>query len=166
MTLRTRLWPLDLLAAVAVVLGVAWLGVDRRGTTESIVGLGRAIDGDSLVVDGVEIRLYGIDAPEYAQTCEAQGRTWPCGQAAGRRLAALIAGREVSCKVEDKDRYGRFVCRCEAGGADVAAELVGEGLAVAEGAYYLDEARARAQGRGIWAGRFVHPAEWRRAHPR
>jgi len=43
-----------------------------------------AIDGDSLrAEDGVEYRLFGIDAPELHQSCnEVNGKPWPCGRAA------------------------------------------------------------------------------------
>lgn len=30
----------------------------------------QAVDGDSLVVNGVKIRLVGIDSPEYDQWCK------------------------------------------------------------------------------------------------
>ena len=52
-------------------------------SAESISGPAVVIDGDTIEVHGSQIRLYGIDAPEAAQTCEnASGRTIP---AAGPR---------------------------------------------------------------------------------
>ena len=39
-------------------------------------GIGKAIDGDSLTVDGKEVRLHGIDAPEFNQTCKKGGQDW------------------------------------------------------------------------------------------
>ena len=33
----------------------------------------RVIDGDTLRVDGVDMRLWGIDAPERRQTCRNEG---------------------------------------------------------------------------------------------
>jgi endonuclease YncB( thermonuclease family) len=39
----------------------------------------RVVDGDTLRVDGVTYRLWGIDAPESGQPC-ADG--WPAGQTA------------------------------------------------------------------------------------
>lgn len=33
-------------------------------------GLARAKDGDSLMVGDTEVRLFGIDAPEFDQTCK------------------------------------------------------------------------------------------------
>ena len=37
-----------------------------------LMGLGRAKDGDSLMVGESEVRLFGIDAPEFDQTCSRQ----------------------------------------------------------------------------------------------
>jgi endonuclease YncB( thermonuclease family) len=162
--------PLDLLGAIMLVVGVAWLALWWRGgpagPDEEVSGLARVVDGDSLAVDGTEVRLYGIDAPELHQTCERAGRPWPCGEAAKRRMAELAAGRLVRCRVRDVDRYRRLVAECSAGGEDLARRLVKDGLAVAETAGFAEEAEARAARRGLWAGSFVRPAEWRRANHR
>ena len=41
-----------------------------------------AIDGDSLrAEDGIEYRLFGIDAPELHQSCnDVNGKPWQCGR--------------------------------------------------------------------------------------
>ena len=44
----------------------------------------RVVDGDTLRIDGVTYRLWGIDAPESAQPC-ADGR--PAGKAATNTCA-------------------------------------------------------------------------------
>jgi endonuclease YncB( thermonuclease family) len=39
------------------------------------------IDGDTLKSSTTEVRLYGIDAPELAETCtDANGKEWACGR--------------------------------------------------------------------------------------
>src|SRR4051794_9155643 len=73
--------------------GVLWL------TAEVVTGQAHAIDGDSLRVDGRELRLIGIDAPEYRQTCRRAGQDEPCGLQARDRLAALLRGGGVSCSI-------------------------------------------------------------------
>jgi endonuclease YncB( thermonuclease family) len=129
-----------------------------------------AIDGDSLRSSGEDIRLIGIDAPELFQTCRnSSGREWACGQAAYAHLSSLVAGNEVRCSSSSKDRYGRALARCSVGTvADLGEEMVREGLAVdfMNGGYGRAEAEARAAGRGMWAGSFEPPQEWRRLNPR
>ena len=45
------------------------------------------IDGDTIVINKVHIRLAGIDAPELAQRCLRNGVDWDCGAAARQTLA-------------------------------------------------------------------------------
>ena len=121
-------------------------------------------DGDSLTLGATRIRLRGIDAPEYMQTCTRDGSDYACGRMARQALVALIGGRPVTCEGWQKDRYGRLLGDCEAGGIDLNRALVDGGWAVAYGDFESEEAAARAARRGIWAGSFVQPQEWRRGH--
>lgn len=68
----------------------------------------RAVDGDTLELDGTAYRLWGVDAAETRQKC-ADG--WPAGAMASRALFNLMAGRAVTCEPHTKDRYGRVVAR-------------------------------------------------------
>lgn len=134
---------------------------------QEIAGRASVIDGDTLEIHGVRIRLFGIDAPEGGQTCRsAAGKNWRCGTVAARKLDELTRGKTVRCAQRDIDRYGRVVAVCIAGGRDVSAELVEQGLAVAYRRYSHDyiaaEERAREKGAGIWAGPFEIPQEWRK----
>lgn len=125
------------------------------------------IDGDSLGMSGVQVRMFGIDAPESAQTCRAGGSRWRCGAQASRALSRRIAGRAVACVPKDRDRHGRIVAVCRAGREDLGAWMVANGWALAYRQHskaYVDEERAARKGRrGLWRGRFVAPWEWRRA---
>lgn len=136
-----------------------------NGQVEVLSGRARTVDGDTLEVNGARVRLHGIDAPESAQTCIADGGRWRCGQRAALALAERISGRSVSCKERARDGYGRIVAVCRAGGKDLNAWLVSEGWALAYRRYSLDyvdeEASARAARRGVWRGRFVEPWDWR-----
>lgn len=133
---------------------------------EPLIGLASVIDGDSLRVDGAELRLAGLDAPELHQTCMMGDRPYPCGQDARRELVRLTAGTPLTCEVDGHDRYGRRLARCRMGVQDVGALLVQRGLAVAYGRYTAEEAQARQHKAGIWAGTFQRPADWRKEHPR
>lgn len=157
---HVRLFPLVALA----LAGLAAAGWFARRERADILGEARVIDGDSLVVAGVEIRLYGIDAPEYRQYCFRRGRPWRCGIDATRTLRALIASRPVACRSREEDRYGRTVATCAVDGRDLGAAMVAGGHAVAYGAYQEEERAARNAGRGIWSSRFDPPAAWRAKH--
>lgn len=136
---------------------------------QDVSGPARASDGDTLNLTGISIRLHGIDAPELAQSCTRDGAAWACGREAADRLAGLVAGKSVRCEQRDIDDYGRIVATCRAGGIDLAAAMVDAGLAIAlprfTAAYVANETRAREQRRGIWAGEFERPSEYRAAHP-
>lgn len=137
---------------------------------QDVSGRGRAADGDSLDLSGIAVRLHGIDAPELAQSCVREGITWPCGKEAAGKLSSLISGRDIQCEQKDIDGYRRIVATCRVGGVEVGAAMVEAGLAVALPHFSEDyvgaEARARTARRGLWAGTFVLPADYRAAHPR
>ncbi len=95
-----------------------------------ILGPAQAIDGDTLAIGGLTLRLYGVDAPEAEQTCKtAAGADWACGAAARARLSELVATGNLRCEAIERDRYGRVVGRCAAAGRDIGGALVSEGLA-------------------------------------
>ncbi len=116
---------------------------------------------------GERVRLKGIDAPERNQLCEnATGNLYPCGQAATRVLRQHIGDGKVVCAIDPRrDRYGRALGVCSVHGEDLNAWLVSQGHALAYRRYSLryveQEEAARAAGRGVWAGAFVAPWDWR-----
>jgi len=129
-----------------------------------------AIDGDSLRTSREDVRLLGIDAPELYQTCrDARGRQWACGREAHVKLKALVSRGDVRCTATGRDRFKRALAVCSAGAvADLGEVMVRDGFAVdfMNGRYAGAEAEARRARRGIWAGQFEQPQEWRRRNPR
>jgi endonuclease YncB( thermonuclease family) len=127
------------------------------------------IDGDSLRIAGQEIRIAGIDAPEYRQTCfDKAGQEWPCGKEARTALERLVKEGGLSCSKAAEDRYGRGLARCESKSGDIGTRLAREGWALDARdkrfpAPVNAMAEAKAAQRGIWRGRHQHPAEWRKA---
>ncbi len=134
-----------------------------------ITGVASVIDGDTIEIHGTRIRLNGVDAPESRQMClDASGQEYRCGQKAAFALADLLdQHRPTSCIEVDRDRYGRSVAVCTAGDIDVAEWMVRNGHALdwpqySGGAYSGAQEAAQAERRGMWAGMFARPWEWRR----
>ena len=129
-------------------------------------GPARIIDGDTIDLSGQRVRLHGIDAPESKQTCQRDGVIWLCGAEATKALRELIGSSDVSCTERDQDRYGRIVAVCHGNGLNLNAAMVLSGMALAYRKYSDDytgqEATAKAARRGLWAGQFVPPWEWRK----
>lgn len=137
----------------------------------TITGQARITDGDTLRINEQRIRLHGIDAPESDQRCtDSAGAWWYCGSQATRELSRKIKGRNVSCRGDEHDRYGRLIAVCNVDGESLNAWMVRQGWAVAYTRYsfrYLaDEVVARATRRGVWVGDFTAPEDWRRQRRR
>ncbi|PTV97250.1 endonuclease YncB(thermonuclease family) [Rhodobacter aestuarii] len=134
---------------------------------EVVQGRARVIDGDTLAIGAVRVRLHGIDAPEKDQTCQdPAGRDWRCGAAATAALERMTARGDTRCEGEDYDRYDRLIAVCRAGGRNLNAALVAEGYAEAYRKYAQDyvgeEQAARAAQKGIWSGAHLNPEAARR----
>ena len=125
----------------------------------------KVIDGDSLIVNGKEIRLSGIDAPEFFQVCyDKNGKEYECGQKAKKVLESLV-GKDIKCKTLEVDRYKREVAICFSRGKNINKEMVRRGWAVAYTLYTNDyekaEIEAKEKRKGIWQGRFMKPELYR-----
>jgi endonuclease YncB( thermonuclease family) len=122
------------------------------------------VDGDSLEIHGIAIRIHGIDAPESGQWCSRDQIAYRCGQEAAFALADKIGLKVVSCLRRDTDRYGRMVAVCTAGGEDLGGWLVSQGYAIAfrrdSLEYVATEERAREAKRGLWVGEFEKPEDF------
>jgi endonuclease YncB( thermonuclease family) len=151
------------LAATILAIPSAFTGL----AAAQVSGWAVPIDGDTIEIAGERVRLHGIDAPESDQECtDAAGFVYRCGEQATGALRALIDGQTVSCQQIDTDKYGRIVAVCRRGDVDLNAAMVREGWAVAYVEYATDyvaeEAQAKRDRRGIWGGKFIVPAAYRR----
>jgi len=153
--------------AILVLAATALLANWLDAPAPAVAGAGRASDGDSFRLGDARVRLLGLDAPELHQKCaDADGAAWSCGAVARDRMALLLDLGPVQCQPEGNDRYDRLLARCRVSGQDLGATMVAEGLAISAGDYWSEEQAARAARRGIWAGGFDRPADWRSDHPR
>jgi micrococcal nuclease len=154
------------LPALALILALASPALAWESRTKSVR------DGDSINVtndDGVvvNIRLYGIDAPESKQAF---------GYQAKKRLTQLVSRKTIRIENMDTDRYGRTVALVRlSDGTLVNEEMLRSGLAWVYEQYCLREdlceslrqaqAEARSAGRGLWAeANPTPPWEWRKSH--
>lgn len=150
--------------AVRLERGGAFREEIRAASGEKV----HVIDGDSLRIGGREIRIAGIDAPEYRQTClDRAGQPWPCGKEARTALEDLAQSGGLSCTKAAEDRYGRALAHCRTGTGDVGVQMarMGWALGARDQRFDLPEdaiAEARASRRGVWRGRHEHPADWRK----
>lgn len=124
-------------------------------------------DGDSFAMNGKELRLWGIDAPEYRQYCLKDDQSVPCGKYARQRLENLISGKELECERITTDRYQRTIARCTIEGEDVAALMVRAGFAFdyprySNGAYSEQQKAAKDEHRGLWSMEFEFPWHYKR----
>ncbi|MEZ7197113.1 thermonuclease family protein [Pseudodesulfovibrio karagichevae] len=134
----------------------------------------RALDGDSLRVDHagdtLEVRLIGVDAPEYKQEYSRKAKDFSRSFCQGKTV-------HLEFDRDRRDRYGRTLAYVYADGRMLNEELVRAGLAIPirikPNTRHYDlikqaEAEARREKRGFWikGGLDMTPGQWRRTHPR
>ncbi len=146
-----------------VLFGILAFAVARldQADTRTEQGAARIVDGDSIELDGLRVRLRGIDAPEYRQMCRRDGHDYACGRQSREALLRMTRGRTVLCTGGRNDQYGRLLGDCSADGVELNREMVAQGWALAYGDFEREEAKARAGKLGVWAGEFEKPRQWR-----
>lgn len=147
-------------------LGIGLITAFEVLAPDGTIGVAKVVDGDTLEILGERIRFHGVDAPEGQQTCEADGRSWPCGREAASALEGRIGAGKVICESQGTDQYDRSLAVCYLDDLDLNGWMVSEGWALAyrrySTAYVPQEDAARAAGTGMWRGEFVPPWEWRK----
>lgn len=155
------------LLLLGLMIAAAWLYDPRESIAPGNAKV-HVADGDSFAIGANKLRLEGIDAPEYRQTCGgADGADWQCGRAARAALEKRLLEPGLVCEAQAKDKYGRALATCSTSRtADVGGAQVRDGMAISQEYYgmrnYPDEEDAAREGRrGIWIGTFQRPDEWR-----
>jgi len=155
-------------ALLVSILIIQALPCSGRDTEKLLSGrVEKVIDGDSLVIrqgkQNYEVRLWGIDCPEYGQ---------PYGPNARKVSRSIMLGRNAQVLVKNRDSYGRYVGVVSLGNFNVNEELVRQGAAWVYNHYCREsicnewkslEEKARSERRGLWKmNKQVAPWKWRR----
>ncbi|MCW2351816.1 thermonuclease family protein [Sphingobium sp. B12D2B] len=139
----TSVSPVAILGVAAIVgigVGAVTANIEDRsakGSTERQVfalchtggGTNCVVDGDTVWLDGVKIRIADIDAPEtHPPRCQREAAL---GNRATLRLQQLLNDGAFSVEAADRDedRYGRKLRIITRRGQSLGAMLVSEGLA-------------------------------------
>ena len=164
----------------AVVVAILLLVFRRKGSTATrvfhtsflsrrrpgaLTGKAWVTDGDGIRVSGQEVRIAGIDAPEYDQVAKHRDGYWfGHGRRVKSELIQKIGGELVCVTVERYDKFGRAVGTVACNGMDVGEWLVREGHAIAAYSDRYDhvEREARRARRGMWGHAVtIDPRRWR-----
>jgi endonuclease YncB( thermonuclease family) len=161
------LWRTAIDAATAIALMLLIVGVVEFLPGSNVTGNMLVVDGDSLRPrdSSHDVRLEGIDAPELGQRCQdARAVDYACGRKARNHLRQLAAGKDVTCRTNDVDRYQRSISVCSAGGIELNRRMVADGWAISyrTGQFVREERAAKLARKGIWQGDFERPEDWRR----
>ncbi len=103
------------------------------------------IDGDTMIIDNLKVRIQGIDSPEISQKF---------GKEAKKQLIILTKNKTLRIKIIKFDRYNRAICYIFANNKDVGLQMVQTGYAWAyrryTNEYVFAEEKAKNRRIGIW----------------
>lgn len=87
-----------------------------------LIGRAYVIDGDTIKIKGIKIRLAGIDAPEV---------NMPWGQKSKWAMVDICKGQTITVELDGERSYDRLVGTCFLpDGSDLGAEIIQRGLAL------------------------------------
>lgn len=153
---RTKLKIIQISFALAgLLLAMAVIIAAEHAHAETVKGtVTKVLDGDSLIVKTeskqIEVRLFGVDAPEWDQ---------PFGPEAKAFTTGLSINKKVTVKIKSVDKYKRTVGEVFLpDGKNLGHTLVNEGLAWWYQKFAPDyeqiktlENKARKANKGIWS---------------
>ncbi len=155
-----------LIAFFVLLLVSCWQPSQSGPVFEARTGI--VYDGDSFLVkrgrNEINVRLYGVDAPEKGQPWSAEAR---------KALSKLIEGKMLRIEAVERDRYDRLVARVYrvSDNRYINAEMIGQGHAWAYRRYtderllLKSEKVAQRNNAGLWQlpeGQRVPPWNWRK----
>jgi endonuclease YncB( thermonuclease family) len=122
------------------------LGVILAAVASPSFSATNIIDGDTLRIDGVTVRIVEIDTPETWQSrCENE---LVLGLKAKERLKEIIDSGPVRFEKTGIDRYRRILARVFAGDINIGETLLAEGHALP----YRAGSKSKLQRLRVWCG--------------
>ena len=113
--LGISIWLFFIFSGFSTFSGVALAETEVRGLVTHVR------DGDTVKVGPIVIRLEGVSAPELK---ERMGKT------AKLFMQDLVLNKRVTCRLNGKKTYDRFVGTCLLRGKDIGAIIISNGLAL------------------------------------
>jgi endonuclease YncB( thermonuclease family) len=134
-----------------------------------IAGYAKVIDGDSIIINNQNIRLFGIDAPEYQQKCfDKNIIEYQCGLYSKKFLKKLISNNKVTCSYHKKDIYDRILGECQVSGFNINKKMIAAGWAIlynfSQSSKEMQdlEISSKRESKGLWQGSFLEPKKYRK----
>ena len=116
----------------------------QRVVSADVGGRAHVLDGDTIEVGGVRVRLQGLHCPEAGE---------PGGSAATNAMRSLTRGQHVTCSLTGERTYDRMVGTCYVGDTDLTAAIIRQGVCArcprydSQGRYLAAQREA-----GAWRG--------------
>jgi endonuclease YncB( thermonuclease family) len=122
--------------------------IEHRGGRSAVSGRAYVLDGDTIEVGGVRVRLQGLHCPEAGE---------PGGIAATSAMQRLTRGDTVRCTLTGERSYDRIVGTCYVGDTDLTAAIIRQGVCARcprydPGGRYLPAQREAGAWRGSMPG--------------
>ena len=118
---------------ISTILGIYFFIIPAFCQEIIIEGQAKAVDGDTLVLNNLYIRLNGIAAPEL----DEKG-----GTAAKSAMSQLLFDKNIRCSLSGQKSYQRHIGTCWIGKLDIAASIIADGKARDCPRYSLNRYRA------------------------
>jgi len=123
----------------------------------TVSGPAEVVTASVLEVGGMQLRLYGIAAPQKGERCPLNGRDIDCGHVAATQLMDLTAGATVTCEIQSEETEPP-TAKCLAEDYDLSEGMVYTGwarpLVFAPDTLKEVQETARTRRHGLWAGDF------------
>jgi endonuclease YncB( thermonuclease family) len=170
-------------AVVFLVSAIGFGPVAKRQVFIGMVSEKNVVDGDTLRMGDVSLRIWGIDAPEDHQIClHPDGSPYDCGAIAADVVRKLATPGPIFCRAPKgaqtrqlTESFGRPLVTCGSDQQgygnlpDIGQTMVAMGFAApyqsSDGEYetsYKTEGDAARDGKmGFYAGEFLSPTKWR-----